>query len=86
MLPRVKCSCGYKGRFWLKHRETSLRWGHCPEDHLFLGVAVATAQDLIDRLQELIRQHGDLDVVDTNNEDVDVEFNQDDADPVFVIS
>jgi hypothetical protein len=45
-----------------------------------------TAQDLIDRLQELIKQHGDLDVVDTNDEDVDVEFNQDDAEPVFVIS
>jgi hypothetical protein len=31
------CTCGYRGFYWHKHRETSLRWGHRPDDHIFLG-------------------------------------------------
>jgi hypothetical protein len=31
------CSCGYKGGHWFKHRETSVRWGHRLEDHMWLG-------------------------------------------------
>ena len=44
------------------------------------------ASELVERLQELILIHGDLEVVNSDDEEVDVEFNQDFADPVFVIA
>jgi hypothetical protein len=44
------------------------------------------ASELVDKLQDLIREHGDLEVVNDQDEEVDVEFNQDSADPVFVIA
>jgi|KBSMisStandDraft_5_1062788.scaffolds.fasta_scaffold8096875_1 hypothetical protein len=46
------------------------------------------ASDLIEDLRELISRHGDLQVVDDQDHQVGVEFNDDDpdADAVFVVS
>ena len=43
------------------------------------------ASELIDELQSLVQRHGDLEVVDTQDESIQVEFNDDEA-PAFVIS
>lgn len=44
------------------------------------------AQDLVERLQELIREHGNAPVVMDDESEPNVEFNEDDGPPAFVIS
>lgn len=45
-----------------------------------------TAQDLIEDLQDLVREHGNLEVVLDDESTPSIEFNDEDGPPVFVIS
>jgi hypothetical protein len=50
------------------------------------GGGVRKMSEFIEQCQRLVEEHGDLDVVVTDDSDAYVEFNDDGDDEVFVVS